>query len=140
MIINWRTEALQLSLYNAAWNVFLKILEHWNFHVRNFYIIFRTRTLDSTWLITYALQRYTHTHTLARTPFMLVHENVMYCNSEWMIYHMGLPLLYQLNLAFWVAVLFYLAGCKTFLHIPAPIWQLYFLLLRFVSVIPVFFH
>ena len=34
----------------------------------------------------------------------------------------------------------YLAGCTTFLHLPAPIWQLYYLLLPFVSVIPVFFH
>ena len=35
---------------------------------------------------------------------------------------------------------FYLAGCTTFPHLPAPIWQLYYLLLPFVSVIPVFFH
>ena len=34
----------------------------------------------------------------------------------------------------------YLWGCTTFLHFPAPIWQLYYLLLPFVSVIPVFFH
>ena len=34
----------------------------------------------------------------------------------------------------------YLAGFLTFLHLPAPIWQLSYLLLPFVSVIPVFFY
>ena len=34
----------------------------------------------------------------------------------------------------------YLAGCTTFPHLPAPISQLYYLLLPLVSVIPVFFH
>ena len=37
-------------------------------------------------------------------------------------------------------VFIYLAGCSTFLHLPAPIWQLSYLFLPFVSVIPVFFY
>ena len=39
-----------------------------------------------------------------------------------------------------ICTFIYLAGCATFLHLPAPIWQLYYLLFPFVSVIPVFFH
>ena len=35
---------------------------------------------------------------------------------------------------------YYLAGCTTFPHLPAPIWQLYYILPPVVSVIPVFFH
>ena len=35
---------------------------------------------------------------------------------------------------------YYLACCTTFLHLPAPIWQLYYILPPVVSVIPVFFH
>ena len=35
---------------------------------------------------------------------------------------------------------YYLVGCTTFPHLPAPIWQLYYLLPPFASVIPVFFH
>ena len=35
---------------------------------------------------------------------------------------------------------YYLAGCTTFLHLPAPISQLYYILPPVVSVIPVFFH
>ena len=35
---------------------------------------------------------------------------------------------------------YYLAGCLTFLHLPAPIWQLSYLFLPFVSVIPLFFY
>ena len=35
---------------------------------------------------------------------------------------------------------YYLAGCTTFLHFPAPIWQLYYIIPPVVSVIPGFFH
>ena len=34
----------------------------------------------------------------------------------------------------------YLAGCTMFPHLPAPIWQLYYLLPPVASVIPVFLH
>ena len=34
---------------------------------------------------------------------------------------------------------YYLADCMTFLHLPAPIWQLYYILPPVVSVIPVFY-
>jgi hypothetical protein len=35
---------------------------------------------------------------------------------------------------------YYLAGCTMFPHLPAPIWQLQYLLSPVASVIPVFFH
>ena len=34
----------------------------------------------------------------------------------------------------------YLAGCTMFPHLPAPIWQLYYLFPPVASLIPVFFH
>ena len=37
-------------------------------------------------------------------------------------------------------IFIYLAGCTMFSHLPAPIWQLYFLFPPVTSVIPVFFH
>ena len=35
---------------------------------------------------------------------------------------------------------YYLAGCTMFPHLPAPVWQLYYLLPPVTSVIPVVFH
>ena len=35
---------------------------------------------------------------------------------------------------------YYLAGCTKFSHLPAPIWQLHYLLPPVTSVIPFFFH
>ena len=96
LIINWRTKGSQICLKSADWNVLLEILDH-------FYIIFRNRTLDNTWLTTYALPRHTYTHKHTRAPFMLVHQTVMYYNSDCLACRMGID--WTLHLKYWSSLL-----------------------------------